>query len=305
MRRPNRLRVEVLDDRCLPSFTPVASYTVGPYTGAVVSADFDNDNVPDLAANTGDVLLGNGDGTFHSAANSGVAGSSIAVGDFDGDGNLDLAATAYSSVTVLMGQGDGTFVAAGDFPVTDGSYVSSVAVGDFTGDGLLDLGVTSNLYFQDGYDPYYGSWGHYEGSVEVLVGNGSGNFSGPNTTALGYGYLSRSAVADFNGGGIDDLAATNQDTSTISLLLGDASGFLQSYSGIYTGYYVYSMTAADVNGDLNVDLVTGDYGGVTVLLGDGAGGFGNPQYFAGGAPYSVTVKDFNGDKIGRASCREK
>jgi hypothetical protein len=294
MRRPKRLRIETLDDRCLPSFTPVASYAVGPYTGAVVSADFDNDNVPDLAANTGEVLLGNGDGTFHPAPNSGIAGGSIAVGDFDGDGNLDLAATTYSSVTVLMGQGDGTFVAAGDVPVSGGD-VSSVAVGDFTGDGLLDLGVTSNVYFQDGYDPYYGWFGHYEGSVDVLVGNGAGEFSGPNTTALGYGYLSRSAVADFNGDGIDDLAATNQDTSTISVLLGDASGFLQNYTGIYTGSYVYSMTAADVDGDLDADLVTADYGGVTVLLGDETGGFGNPQYYAGGGGYSVTVTDFNGD----------
>ena len=295
MRRPNRLCVETLDDRCLPSFTPVASYTIGTYTGVVVSADFNNDTVPDLAANTGDVLLGNGDGTFHAAPNSGIPGGSIAVGDFDGDGNRDLAATAgSSSVTVLMGQGDGTFVTAGDFPVS-GDYVSSVAVGDFTGDGLLDLGVTSNIYFQDGYDPYYGSWGHFEGSVDVLVGNGDGGFSEPHSTALGYGYVSRSAVADFNGDGIDDFAATNQDTSTISVLLGDASGFLQSYTGIYTGSYVYSIAAADVNGDLNADLVTGAYGGVTVLLGDGAGGFGNPQYFAGGGPYSVVVTDFNGD----------
>jgi len=294
MRRPNRLRFETLDDRCLPSFTPVASYAIGSYTGAVVSADFNNDTVPDIVANTGDVLLGNGDGTFHAAPNSGLPGGSIAVGDFDADGNLDLAASTGTSVTVLMGQGDGTFVASGDFPVT-GDSISSVAVGDFTGDGLLDLGVTTNVYFQDGYDPNYGWFGHFEGSAHVLLGNGDGTFSGPNTTALGYGYVPTAASADFNGDGIADLAVNNSDYLAINVLLGDASGFLQSNSGIYTGYYHSSMTAADVNGDLNVDLVTGDYGGVTVLLGDGTGGFGSPQYFAGGGAYSAVVKDFNGD----------
>ena len=73
--------------------------------------------------------------------------------------------------------------------------LSSVAVGDFNGDGLLDLGVTTNVYFHDGYDPYYGyPFGHFEGSAHVLVGDGSGAFSGPNTTPLGYGYLWKPAV---------------------------------------------------------------------------------------------------------------
>src|SRR5262249_41157714 len=217
------------------------------------------------------------------------------VGDFNRDGNLDLAATtASSSVTVLMGQGDGTFVAAGDYPVS-GESVSSVAVGGFNRGGPLALGVTANGYFQGGVDPYYGSWGHFEGSVDVLIGNGGGAFSGPDTTALGYGYVSKSAVAEFNRDGIDDFAASNQDTWTISVLLGDVSCFLQNYTGTCSGSYPSSITAADVNRDLNADLVTGAYGGVTVQLGDGAGGFGSPQYFAGGGAYSAVVKDFNGD----------
>src|SRR5262245_49793600 len=269
MRRPTRLRVENLDDRCLPSFTLVGTYVTGPYTPAVVSADFDNDNVPDLATSNGVVLLGNGDGTFRSAPNSGAAGGSIAVGDFDGDGNVDLAATTYSqSVMVLMGQGDGSFVSAGELPV--GADVTSVAVGDFTGDGLLDLGVTSNVYIQDGVDPYYGPWGHFEGSAHVFVGNGGGAFSGPVTTWLGYGYLDKSAAGDFNRDGIQDLATTNTTTNGVSVLFGDPGGFVLE-NVRYSNYYIPSLAVADVDGDLNPDLVTGNYGAgsnIGVWLGD-------------------------------------
>src|SRR5262249_51133499 len=101
--RPN---LEVLEGRLTPSFTPAGSYAVGPYSGVVLSADFNNDNFPDLATGNGDVLLGNGDGTFRLAPNPVPGGRSLAVGDFDRDGNLDpAAATDPSSVLVLLGHG--------------------------------------------------------------------------------------------------------------------------------------------------------------------------------------------------------
>src|SRR5262249_53118806 len=63
----HRPGLEVLEARLTPSFTPAGSYAVGPYSGVVLSADFNNDNFPDLATGNGDVLLGNGDGTFRLA----------------------------------------------------------------------------------------------------------------------------------------------------------------------------------------------------------------------------------------------
>jgi hypothetical protein len=295
-----RPRLEPLDERALPSFTPVGSYVVGQYGGVVLSADFNNDNFPDLATGNGDVLLGNGDGTFRPAPNPVTGGSSLAVGDFDRDGNLDLAAvTDSSSVQVLRGHGDGTFTAVGNYTIAGPeASVSSVAVGDFTGDGLLDLGVPSNIYVQDGYDPYGYPFGHNEGSVHVLVGRGDATFTGPTTTPLGYGYPWKPTVADFNDDGIDDLAVPIADTAGVNVLFGDASGFLQGPT-VLPGSGTSSVASADLDGDLDADLVTTSQyspSGVTVWLGDGAGGFGSPGFYAPGAgPLSAALADVNGD----------
>ena len=98
MPRKTRLQVESLDDRCLPSFSPATSYSVGVNPQAISTADFNNDGHLDLAtANAGDsnvsVRLGNGNGTFGPALTSatGIHPEHMAVGDFNNDGKLDLA----------------------------------------------------------------------------------------------------------------------------------------------------------------------------------------------------------------------
>ena len=93
--RPN---LEVLEDRCLLSFSPVASFPVGMAPAAVVTADFNNDGSLDLATansggNTVSVLLGDGLGGFGAASHfaAGTGPRSMAVADFNNDGNLDVA----------------------------------------------------------------------------------------------------------------------------------------------------------------------------------------------------------------------
>jgi FG-GAP-like repeat len=311
--------LEVLEDRCLLSFSPAVSYAAGASPLAVVTADFNHDGRLDLAtANAGDntvsVLLGNGDGTFQPAQPSatGATPASVAVGDFNTDGKLDLATANQggSDVSVLLGHGDGTFQAPNNLDL--GSTPASVAVGDFNADGKLDLGVTSNVYYPGSpgywvcyhgwygdYCTYYpGSPGYYEGRANVLLGHGDGSFSVPSTTGLGEGYHTSAAVADFNGDGRPDFAAANYDYATVGVLAGDGLGNLQAPTDFATDYAPWSVAAADLDGDGDADLVTANLfaNTVGVLAGDGLGSFGPAQsYAAGPLPQSVAVADFNRD----------
>ncbi len=130
------------------------------------------------------MLLGNGDGTFgaETAYAVGTNPYSIAFGDFNGDGRVDLATGTGPTVSVLLGVGDGTFGAATQY---DASGVVKVA--DVNGDGKLDL-VTS--------------------SVSVLLGNGDGTFAAASNFAAG-SQPSSVAIGDLDGIGLPDLVVVN------------------------------------------------------------------------------------------------
>src|SRR5881628_2469498 len=144
---------------------------------------------------------------------------SVAVGDFNGDGRLDLAVTNASSydvpgtVSVLLGNGDGTFQSALSFAA--GSDARSVAVGDFNGDGRPDLAVAN---------------AGYPGTVSVLLGNGDGTFQPAQSFAAGSNAVSV-AVGDVNGDGRPDLVVAdlglNTGYSTVLVLLGNGDGTFQ------------------------------------------------------------------------------
>ena len=141
---------------------------------------------------------------------TGARSRSVAVGDFNGDGKLDLAvANARSNtVSILLGTGTGSFGAKTDFGT--GSGPASVAVGDFNGDGNLDLAVANFV----------------DDTVSILLGTGTGSFGAK--TDFGTGSLPLSvAVGDFNGDGKLDLAVANLGSvfvtdpgpATVSILL--------------------------------------------------------------------------------------
>jgi uncharacterized protein (TIGR03437 family) len=272
-------------------------FSAGSNPRSVAVGDFNGDGHPDLAiANEVTpglvtVLLGNGSGGFSAATGSpfstGSNPISVAVGDFNGDGIEDLAVAnqADNTVTVLLGDGSGGFSAATGSPLSTGSGPISVAIGDFNGDGHSDLAIAN-----DG-----------DNTVTVLLGTGSGGFTAATGSPFAAGTFPTSvAVADFNGDGHSDLAIADRG-GEVTVLLGNGSGQFTAATGspFAAGGGTFSVVAADLNGDGYPDLATANEfdNNVTVLLGNGSGGFtaatGSP-FATGTQAESVAVGDFNG-----------
>jgi len=156
-------------------------------------------------------------------------------------------------------------------------------VGDFNGDGIPDLAAANNG----------------GNTVTVLLGNGSGGFAAATGSpfAVGSGPVPV-VVGDFNGDGIPDLATANNGDNTVTVLLGNASGGFTASTGspFNVGSGPISMVVGDFNADGIQDLGVANLSDstVTVLLGNGSGGFaaatGSP-FAVGPSPFSIAAAD--------------
>ena len=284
----------------IPKFLTPTSYPVAGASMAAVG-DFNGDGISDIVTANGgfvlnavggvdpvgqgvSLLLGNANGTFQ-AARSIVGGSHpsyVAVGDFNGDGKLDVAVangTGTTTVSILLGNGDGTFQPAID-TVVGGLGATKVIAKDFNGDGKLDLAVVVGILSTPTLTT---------SNVSVLLGTGNGTFNVSYTTP-GFRVL----AADFNNDGKQDLIVD----ATVKLGNGDGT-FL---SGQTLAFTPYLAVVGDFDGDGNLDVYAYTGGSTRsgaiqyMVYGLGDGTFTPLIVGCCGGPVSnVVAADFNGD----------
>lgn len=230
-----------------------------------VLAAFYTDNQA-ATSSTVSVLLNNGPGApaFFTASQDVVVSSrplNVALGDVDGDGDLDFvsASSKDSTASVRLNDGAGRFT--GTQEVRVGVNSQAVVLGDVDGDGDLDMLTVNYFDFKNPLSSYTSS------TASVRRNDGRGNFSGTQEVALGQGARSL-ALGDVDGDGDLDLLATGQLSNTVSVRRNDGRGSYSPSQEVGVGAGPYGLALGDVDGDGKLDLLTsnGQSGTVSVRL---------------------------------------
>lgn len=265
------------------SLQPARTYRVtdpaeGPVQGGgafpLLVDDFDGDGTLDIVTATTapdylSVLIGNGDGTFRAPRAyripSPLSGFpfGLAKGDFDADGDLDVAATGAASVVIFKGAGDGSFRPTATYDA-GGAWLSWINSGDVNGDGVLDLQFDSTA----------------TNRIEILLGNGDGSFRrGDSFSSRGLAPQGFS-THDLNEDGLLDLAVVNASSTrgrgNLAVFLGTGHGQFTRGVTYPGGFSPFNSRVSDLDGDGNLDVavVDGFPGVVSVYFGKGRGTFG-------------------------------
>jgi FG-GAP-like repeat/IPT/TIG domain len=307
------------------SFTAGVTYTLAipnVYTIAngLATADLRGNGKLDLIAVDGhnnggsvEVLLGNGDGSFHAPVAVATSISSplgVAIADVNHDGKMDMVVASNDSgdgIYVVLGNGNGTFQTPVFYSEGDNSGATGIAIGSLTTkkneDVVISTGNGAYVYLNDGTGAFakpvqYGSSANASsvviadvngdkkndlvlgstssGATWVLLGKGNGTFSAGTAYNNG-GVTSDVVVADFNGDKKLDFAAAS-NAEYVDVALGNGDGTFRSSSQFgNTGATIQGIAAADLNGDGYPDVVEAGGGtgvGITVLLGSSHGVLG-------------------------------
>jgi hypothetical protein len=265
------------------------------YPDIVAIADLNGDAKADLLSAISGIYgsylalyLGGGNGTFSAAREFGSGGgtTTMAPGDFNGDGKEDLVVSAGYQITTFLGAGDGTFTPRVG-PRWQDPIGISIAVADFNGDRRQDLA---------GGNPF-------SDSLQVFMGIGDGTFAS--------GALLKSAqnliavvAADFNGDGNQDLAGLNRcavwdcSTGRVSLYAGNGDGTFSLAMHVDAGKDPGSLVSSDFDEDGLADLAVESESGIRIFLGrseaflaEGSNLIVNRPFLSG----PLVVGDFNGD----------
>lgn len=216
--------------------------------------------------------------------NVGVRTSAVLAVFLDSDDRLDLLVVGGDRVISLRGRGDGRFDVAGS--VQAGEHAVDLALADLDEDGLNDLAVAN-------HDTEYVTllFGVPRGGFEVRASSRLDVNVSPHPHAV--------RLSDVDGDGHADLLVDDRRAEAIRLFRGVGHGGFEEPTMIAVGGDPYrGMTLVDIDGDGETDLVTPNPDHVSVLIGDGMGGFAQDKVLRPGfAPFSVTAADFNGDGL--------
>lgn len=251
------------------------------------------------------VLRNTGNGDFVNIGDYGVnnpqlGAFNVAAGDLSGNGHPDVVVAGFWSGEILRypGDGSGNLGAPETLSIGDGEFPSDVIIGDVDGDDHLDI-VTIN---------------GDSTNLSVLRNDGSGGFDQVENFPTGGGFGNGVALADVDGDGQADLVTANTESSDLSVLINDGEGDFgtpQLYSAGMEASPL-SVTVGDVTGDGLPDIVTANQfddgspfppaeatGSVSVLAGDGLGGFSDAVVIAAGVfpgrVQAVAIGDVTGD----------
>jgi len=298
-----RFSFETLEDRTLlagdVSFAEPVNYPAGGSPRTEVTADVNNDEIPDLIVgnrNFGDggrvsVLLGNGDGTF-ARARSFTAGSSYIGGaaDYDSDGYIDLGVTdpGRGLFFVLLNEGvsgnDWNGFSRPTARLRLDRAPQDVISGDLDNDGDMDVVVGS------------------AGDVRVLLNKGLSNgqwegFADPDDYAAG-DHSSTVTAGDVDRDGDLDIVVGNYFSADVTVLLGKGDGTFDHLDNFPVGGRPCSVNLDDLDGDGDLDIATGvcATNDVAILMGMGDGTFDEQIHYPVSEPVkAVTTGDMDGD----------